>query len=97
MPYQTQITAYHVTPDPTGWRVLRVGGNGASRVFEEKEKAVAEAMRLAKHERPSEIHVYGRDGEIEQTRVLSNGPYIRSAPRRRDSAVPPQKHFREKL
>ena len=68
---------WHVTPDKGSekdWRVKRRGASRASRVFANKERAIACAKRFAKKRSRGQVLVHNKKGRIVDEMTYGDDP-----------------------
>jgi YD repeat-containing protein len=63
---------YRVHPDGEEWTVTRDGEDRARANFDNREQAVAEAMRLAQADQPAKIRIDNDDGSIAEERLIGH-------------------------
>lgn len=64
----------HVVPRSGQWAVLGEGNERASSVRRTQERAIRDAVRIARHER-SEVVIHGRDGKIRDKDSYGHDPH----------------------
>lgn len=55
----------HVIPTGSRWSIRRAGSSRATRVFDDRGEAIAEARVIARNQ-GSVLYIHGRDGRIER-------------------------------
>lgn len=63
----------HVVPRTDGWAVKSEGSSKASVIKPTQEKAIKEAVKIAKNQK-SEVVIHGRDGKIRDKDSYGNDP-----------------------
>ena len=66
--------AYHVTPRPSAWGVLRAGAARAGSVHGSKAEAIARAKELARRSALGQVIVHGRSGGIQTEYTYGKDP-----------------------
>lgn len=64
----------HVVPHRDGWAVKGAGSSKASSVEKTQEKAINEAIKIAKNQK-SDVVIHGRDGKIRDKDSYGNDPH----------------------
>lgn len=64
----------HVVPRTDGWAVKSEGGSKASVIKPTQEKAIKEAIKIAKNQQ-SEVVIHGRDGKIRDKDSYGKDPH----------------------
>lgn len=64
----------HVVPHKDGWAVKSEGNSKASVIKPTQEKAIKEAIKIAKNQK-SEVIIHGRDGKIRDKDSYGNDPH----------------------
>ncbi len=67
MPGAVEYSVYYVMARDDGWMVGKEGAEDAIAVEPNKEKALERARELAHGQAPSRLHVYRKDGSIQDT------------------------------
>jgi Uncharacterized protein conserved in bacteria (DUF2188) len=61
---------YRVHPDGDEWMVAKEGEEHSRASFGDRDRAIAEAMRLARSDRPAKVRIDNGDGSIAEERVI---------------------------
>jgi uncharacterized protein YdaT len=64
----------HVVPRNNGWAVKSEGSSKASVIKPTQEKAIKEAIKIAKNQQ-SEVVIHSRDGKIRDKDSYGNDPH----------------------
>ncbi|MBK6914975.1 MAG: DUF2188 domain-containing protein [Ignavibacteriales bacterium] len=64
----------HVVPRKDGWAVKSEGSSKASVIKPTQEKAIKEAIKIAKNQK-SEVVIHGRDGKIRDKDSYGKDPH----------------------
>ena len=70
---------YRVRPDGEEWTVVKEGEDRARANFDDREQAIAEAMRLARSDQPAKVRIDNGDGSIAEERLIGREFERRSA------------------
>lgn len=69
---------YHILPNKPGgekdWKVVKQGNKQAVGLFENKEKAIKKARKIAKNKKPSQIKIHGKNGKIQREYTYGADP-----------------------
>lgn len=61
---------YRVCPDGAEWTVIKEGEDRSRASFDDREQAIAEAMRLARADQPAKVRIDNDDGSIAEERLI---------------------------
>ena len=61
---------YRVRSYGEGWTVVKEGEDRARANFDDREQAIAEAMRLARSDQPAKVRIDNGDGSIAEERLI---------------------------
>jgi hypothetical protein len=61
---------YRVHPEGEEWAVIKEGEDRARANFDDREQAIAEAMRLARSDQPAKVRIDNGDGLIAEERLI---------------------------
>jgi hypothetical protein len=61
---------YRVHPEGEEWAVIKEGEDCARANFDDREQAIAEAMRLARSDQPAKVRIDNGDGSIAEERLI---------------------------
>ncbi len=61
---------YRVRPEGEDWTVIKDGEDRARANFDDREQAIAEAMRLARSDQPAKVRIDNGDGSIAEERLI---------------------------
>jgi hypothetical protein len=65
---------YRVHPTEEGWTVMKEGEDRPRAEFPDREKAIAEAVRLAGSDEPAKVTVDNNDGTIAEEWLFGSDP-----------------------
>lgn len=63
---------YRVQPEGEEWTVTKEGEDRSRGNFDDREQAIAEAMRLARADQPAKVKIDNGDGSIAEERVVGH-------------------------
>jgi Uncharacterized protein conserved in bacteria (DUF2188) len=61
---------YRVRPEGEEWTIIKDGEDHSRSHFDNRDDAIAEAMRLARSDKPAKVMIDNDDGSIAEERVI---------------------------